>query len=64
LCGVIDDVTYLAEDTAMDVIHSTVLALHEALRFPLSTLKLLQEGQPGQKLTYSGISADLGADLI
>ncbi len=34
------------------------------MRFPLNPLKLLAEGQPGQELTYSGISVDLEADRI
>ncbi len=63
-CGVIDDVAYLAEDIAIDVIHSNVLALHEAFRVPLNPLKLLAEGQPAQALTYSGISVDLESDRI
>ena len=63
-CGVIDDVAYLVEDVAATPIHQTVLALHEAFRFPLNTLKLLIKGQPGQTLTYSGISVDLAADRL
>ncbi len=64
MCGVIDDVVYLAEDTAAGPIHSTVVALHKAFRFPLNPLKLFEEGQPGHTVTCSGISIDLAADRI
>ncbi len=53
----IDDVAYLAQDMAAGHI------LHEA--FHRSTrLKLLAEGQPGQALTYSGISVELASDRV
>jgi hypothetical protein len=51
LCGVIDDVAYLAEECAAFIIQRIVLGLHDDFHFPLNTQKLFVEGQPAQDIT-------------